>query len=221
PGADAVDGLPHPRQGQGAEGRGGGDRCSDRVPPHRSHRRGDAGTGTGEGPQRLLHRPRAVQQLRPDGPPRRPRPVRRRRCGGEPDRAASAGGHSRAHPEDRAGMAATHQPDRRRPQGGQGRREVVDRTPLNPALCLSPLALAAPETPPVPGPALPFELPAITQYKLGNGLKVTLVPYGEVPKTNIALVVRLGNVDEAAGQTGLADLAGKLLLQGTRTHNAQ
>src|SRR5262249_24589672 len=51
--------------------------------------------------------------------------------------------------------------------------------------------------------------------------KVTLVPYGEVPKTKIALAVRMGNVDEAMGQTGLADLAGKLLLQGTRNHDAQ
>jgi len=97
----------------------------------------------------------------------------------------------------------------------------MKRTALTLAVCFSSLSLAAPESPPAPGPALPFDLPATTQYRLANGLKVTLVPYGEVPKTNIALVVRLGNVDEAKGQTALADLAGKLLLQGTQNRNAQ
>ena len=96
----------------------------------------------------------------------------------------------------------------------------MNRTALALALCISGLTLAA-ETPPPPGPAQPFELPATTQYKLPNGLRVTLVPYGEVPKTNVALVVRLGNVDEPAGSTGLADLTGKLLLQGTRTRGAK
>lgn len=96
----------------------------------------------------------------------------------------------------------------------------MKRTALVLAVCLARLALAA-ETPPAPAAALPFDLPATTQYRLANGLRVTLVPYGEVPKTNIALVVRLGNVDEAAGQTGLADLTGKLLLQGTQKRNAQ
>ena len=96
----------------------------------------------------------------------------------------------------------------------------MKRLALALAVCFSGLALAQ-QTPPAPGPALPFDLPATTQYRLANGLRVTLVPYGEVPKVNLALVVRLGNVDEQRGQTGLADLAGKLLLQGTKTRNAQ
>lgn len=82
------------------------------------------------------------------------------------------------------------------------------------------LALAAPETPPTPGPTPPFELPATTDFTLPDGLKVTLVPYGAVPKSNVSLAVRVGNVDEKAGQTGLADSMGKLLLQGTQTKSA-
>ena len=82
------------------------------------------------------------------------------------------------------------------------------------------ITLAAPETPPPAGPTPSFELPATTRFKLPSGLQITLVPYGAVPKSNVSLVVRLGNVDEPAGQTGLTDLAGKLLLQGTATRSA-
>ncbi|MGZ6079942.1 MAG: M16 family metallopeptidase [Myxococcaceae bacterium] len=88
------------------------------------------------------------------------------------------------------------------------------------ALLAGGLVLAAPEIPPTPGPTPPFELPATTDFTLPGGLKVTLVPYGAVPKSNVSLVVRVGNVDEKAGQTGLADLMGKLLLQGTQTKSA-
>jgi zinc protease len=96
----------------------------------------------------------------------------------------------------------------------------MSRTVLGLALLATGLALAAPEAPPTPGPTPPFELPTTTVFTLKNGLKVTLVPYGAIPKTNVALVVKLGNADEAAHQTGLADLMGKLLLQGTASKSA-
>ncbi len=95
----------------------------------------------------------------------------------------------------------------------------MSRTALGLALLATGLALAA-EAPPVPGPTPPFELPATTVFTLKNGLQVTLVPYGAIPKSNVSLAVRVGNVDEAAHQTGLADLMGKLLLQGTTTRSA-
>jgi len=88
------------------------------------------------------------------------------------------------------------------------------------SLLAAGLVSAAPETPPAAGPTPPFELPTTTTFKLKNGMQVTLVPYGAVPKSNVSLVVRLGNVDEPAGQTGLTDLAGKLLLQGTANKSA-
>ena len=97
----------------------------------------------------------------------------------------------------------------------------MSRTVLGLALLTTGLALAAPETPPAPGPTPPFELPATTAFTLKNGLKVTLVPYGAIPKTHVALVLGLGNADEAAHQAGLADLMGKLLLQGTTTKSAE
>ncbi len=94
------------------------------------------------------------------------------------------------------------------------------RTLFGLSLLSAGFAVAAPEAPPAAGPTPPFDLPATTQLKLPSGLRVTLVPYGAVPKTNVSLVVRLGNVDEPAGQTGLADLTGKLLLQGTGAKSA-
>ncbi|HEY3586475.1 MAG TPA: pitrilysin family protein, partial [Myxococcaceae bacterium] len=96
----------------------------------------------------------------------------------------------------------------------------MSRTVLGLALLAAGLALAAPQAPPPPGPTPPFELPTTTEFTLKNGLRVTLVRYGAIPKTNVALVVKLGNADEAAHQTGLADLMGKLLLQGTTTRSA-
>ena len=81
----------------------------------------------------------------------------------------------------------------------------MSRTVLGLALLATGLAFAAPEAPPAPGPTPPFELPTTTAFTLKNGLKVTLVPYGAIPKTHVALALRLGNADEAAHQTGLAD----------------
>jgi predicted Zn-dependent peptidase len=96
----------------------------------------------------------------------------------------------------------------------------MSRSVLGLALLAASLALAAPQAPPTPGPTPPFELPTTTEFTLKNGLRVTLVRYGAIPKTNVALVVKLGNADEAAHQTGLADLMGKLLLQGTAGKSA-
>jgi zinc protease len=96
----------------------------------------------------------------------------------------------------------------------------MPRTVLAVALLATGLAWAAPEVPPTPGPTPPFELPSTTVFTLKNGLKVTLVPYGAVPKTDVSLALRLGNGDEGAKQTGLADLMGKLLLQGTAKKSA-
>ena len=96
----------------------------------------------------------------------------------------------------------------------------MSRTVLGLALLATGLSLAAPETPPTPGPTPPFELPTTTVFTLKNGLKVTLVPYGAIPKTRVSLALQLGNADEAAHQTGLSDLMGKLLLQGTTSKSA-
>ena len=52
-------------------------------------------------------------------------------------------------------------------------------------------------------------------------MKVTLVPYGNLPKVTLSLVVRTGNLNEPADMPGLADMAGKLMKEGTTTKEFQ
>ena len=65
-----------------------------------------------------------------------------------------------------------------------------------------------------------FKLPAKQQFTLPNGMKVTLIPFGSVPKVDVQLAVRLGNVDESADQVWLADLMGDLLREGSTKRSA-
>lgn len=77
------------------------------------------------------------------------------------------------------------------------------------------------ELPPTAGPAKPFTLPAVTKFDLPNGLRVRLVQYGTVPKVSVRLAIQTGNADEGPNETGLADLTGDLLQQGTATRTAE
>jgi predicted Zn-dependent peptidase len=89
------------------------------------------------------------------------------------------------------------------------------------ALATGALAQApAKETPPAPGPARPFTLPQPQRFTLDNGLRVTLVQYGELPKVLVRLAVRSGNAFESKDEVWLADLAGKLMREGTKTKDA-
>lgn len=54
-----------------------------------------------------------------------------------------------------------------------------------------------------------------------NGLEATLVPYGEVPKVTISMIVEAGNVHEGQDQNGLADIVGGLMEEGTTTRSAR
>ncbi len=77
------------------------------------------------------------------------------------------------------------------------------------------------QTPPPGGPPKPFTVPAHETYELPNGMKVTLVPYGNLPKVSLSLVVRTGNLNEPSDMPGLADLAGKLMKEGTTSKSSK
>jgi zinc protease len=77
------------------------------------------------------------------------------------------------------------------------------------------------QTPPPGGPPKPFTVPAHETYELPNRMKVTLVPYGNLPKVTLSLVVRTGNLNEPADMPGLADLAGKLMKEGTTSKSSK
>jgi predicted Zn-dependent peptidase len=58
-------------------------------------------------------------------------------------------------------------------------------------------------------------------FSLPNGMAVTLIPFGDIPRTSVQLVFRAGNVDEAEGQVWLADLSGRLLELGSQKLDAR
>lgn len=81
-------------------------------------------------------------------------------------------------------------------------------------------AAAQKQSPPAPAPPKPFTVPPKQTFSLANGMRVTLVPYGRVPKLNAALIVRAGNLNEGAEQVWLADITGEMLKEGTKTRSA-
>jgi predicted Zn-dependent peptidase len=83
------------------------------------------------------------------------------------------------------------------------------------------VATAQKQTPPPGGTPRNFTLPAKQEFKLQNGLKATLVPYGEIPKVTVYLVIQAGNVHEQQTENGLADITGQLMREGTTTLTAK
>jgi zinc protease len=78
-------------------------------------------------------------------------------------------------------------------------------------------SLAQKETPPVGGTPKDFKLPEKKVKQLSNGLRTTFVQYGAVPKAEVQLIVKTGNIHEAANEVWLADLTGLLMKEGTTT----
>ena len=76
------------------------------------------------------------------------------------------------------------------------------------------------ETPPPGGTPKDFNLPTSDTFSLDNGLGSTLIPFGDVPKVTIRIVVRSGNLNEGE-QTWLADLSGDFFLEGTSSRSAE
>jgi predicted Zn-dependent peptidase len=83
------------------------------------------------------------------------------------------------------------------------------------------LAAQTQQSPPPTGEPKDFSVPPVDTFRLGNGLSVTLVPYGEIPKATISLVIRSGNLNEAENETWLADFTGSMMKEGTTTRTGQ
>jgi predicted Zn-dependent peptidase len=84
------------------------------------------------------------------------------------------------------------------------------------ALVAAPLAAAAAQNyPPRPaaGTPKPFAVPASETYRLPNGMQVTLIPYGQVPKAVVSLRIYAGGLN-AGERTGLTALTTGLLSEG-------
>ncbi|HJZ65921.1 MAG TPA: pitrilysin family protein [Candidatus Acidoferrum sp.] len=88
-------------------------------------------------------------------------------------------------------------------------------------LFLAVSANAQKQAPPQGSAPKPFNVPPHESYALPNGMKVTLVPYGNLPKVTVSLVVNSGNLNEPAELPGLADLMGNLMKEGTKTRSSK
>lgn len=80
-------------------------------------------------------------------------------------------------------------------------------------------AALARELPPLPGEPKPFELSTPTTIQLDNGLEVTFVDFGIVPKVTISVVVEAGNKNEGSN-TWLSDMMAELMKEGTASRSA-
>jgi zinc protease len=72
---------------------------------------------------------------------------------------------------------------------------------------------AGPGSVPAAGEPRDFTLPEKIRFRLENGMEVTMVPFGSVPKVSMALRVRTGNLNEGE-DTWLADIAGDMMTEG-------
>ncbi|MGC4001141.1 MAG: pitrilysin family protein [Anaeromyxobacter sp.] len=97
---------------------------------------------------------------------------------------------------------------------------LLAAAPAAPKAPAAPTAAPAREAPPPPAPPPAFKLPEKRDFTLDNGLQVTLVKVGRMPKATVELSVRIGTGDEAPDQTGMAGFVAKLLLEGTRHRSA-
>ena len=76
------------------------------------------------------------------------------------------------------------------------------------------------QPPPAAGTPKDFTIPAPRRFTLSNGVMVTLVPFGQVPKATIRIVVGAANVHEKRDEVWLADLTGSMMREGTSTLTA-
>src|SRR5687767_783825 len=77
------------------------------------------------------------------------------------------------------------------------------------------------ETPPAGGQPKPFVFPKADTYTLANGMKVTLVRYGAVPKVAMQAIVRAGTLNEKAEQRWISDVVATMLKEGTTKRTAE
>lgn len=85
---------------------------------------------------------------------------------------------------------------------------------------MAPAGAQQTQQPPPAGAPKDFVIPAPRRFRLGNGMPVTLVPFGQVPKVTIRLVVGAAHLHEEKDEVWLADLTGSLMREGTTTRAA-
>jgi zinc protease len=80
-------------------------------------------------------------------------------------------------------------------------------------------ARAQRQAPPAPGQPKDFRLPPRQIVQLPNGLSLSLVRYGTVPKVAVSVAIGTGAIDEGPDAVQLSGLTAALLLEGTTTRS--
>jgi zinc protease len=70
------------------------------------------------------------------------------------------------------------------------------------------------------GTAGVVKFPAVTEFTLSNGLKVSFVERKSVPVVNMSLMMDAGYAADQFGLPGLASLTGRMITEGTKTKNS-
>jgi predicted Zn-dependent peptidase len=83
------------------------------------------------------------------------------------------------------------------------------------SILLSPAIQAQKQTPPEGGKPRDFKLPEKKSTSLKNGVSTTLVQYGAIPKVDVNVIIKTGNIHEGPEEVWLADLTGNLMREGT------
>jgi len=85
------------------------------------------------------------------------------------------------------------------------------------AVMICAAGVAQKQTPPEGGQPQDFKLPEKESETLDNGLTATLVQYGIIPKVNISVIIKTGNIHEGPDEIWLADLTAELMGEGTKS----
>jgi predicted Zn-dependent peptidase len=73
---------------------------------------------------------------------------------------------------------------------------------------------------PAARPPAPIELPTIESYKLQNGLQVHVIKSDRLPVVSMQVAVKAGRRHEPQARLGVAEIAGDMLVKGTRRRDA-
>jgi zinc protease len=92
---------------------------------------------------------------------------------------------------------------------------------LGSGVCAFAAALTDKEVPPAGSAPKPFSLPATEDFALPNGLKVTIVPYGIVPKVAVRVYVDAGALRESADRVWISKVNARLMKEGTKTRTGE
>jgi len=77
------------------------------------------------------------------------------------------------------------------------------------------------QSPPEGGQPKDFKLPTKQTFTLDNGMGVTMIPFGTLPKVLARVVMRVGNLNESEDAVWLADLTIEMLKEGTTSRDAE